>query len=109
MAMVKIYQRDIIKDTVKNWETIDPHPISKWHIKVAQRLAKIDPETISVEEFNKLFDNKKRYDLECRECGETVPVLIRLGDEDPVDPYDGTVVHICEKCLDQAKAILQEK
>jgi hypothetical protein len=63
-------------------------------------LCKLDPETATPEDVEKIVGNKSWAELSrCHECGGYFEEVVEIGE--PPD-YESSTAHICKKCLRKA-------
>lgn len=71
---------------------------------ITQRLAALgawpEPEAV-----NAVIGNDSWTECTCNECGESVPLVVRLGE--PPD-YESSTADVCERCLSAALARIEE-
>lgn len=96
--MKLINTRSMIRDEIALCRDILARPINPPYGRDIHSIAKLDPETASVEDIQAtkhVFPGTKA----CGECGQQSAVLVQLG-QDPDD--EGAIATVCLPCLQKA-------
>lgn len=70
-----------------------------------RRLGEINVDTCAPEDIDVIIGNKSWTRLECEVCGETVEVVVRVGEE---PDCDSRWVDLCAACLTKAALMLSK-
>jgi hypothetical protein len=112
--MSVIYRRDVIRDVLRRYTDqyanyADDYMIGDSRTRQAvgdtkKALAALNLDTCSVSDVDAAMNGTTGWaDLNCDECGESVPILVRIGQE---PDYEARWWDVCESCLRKSLALL---
>jgi hypothetical protein len=106
--MKLITQRNLIKEVAQRWKQhYYCNNKNEWAQysgmnntkNVYDSLVKLDFNTCSVNEVNKIVGNNMWTEITCDECEKKVSAVVQVGEE---ENHDTRTANLCFKCLDKA-------
>lgn len=101
MKPVLITQRDLIRGLPEKWRRQYPDGGYYGRKDVQGKLDALNCETATVEDVAAIIGNTSWTDIHCDACDESVPWIVRVGQE---PDYESATAHLCGKCLADACA-----
>lgn len=104
-----ITTRDIIRKVVETWDAhygrypSDSQFGLKFHA-IGRRLHKLNLETATHEDVERIIGNRSWTTQQCRECQAFCDTLIQLGD---VPDYESATTELCLPCLEKAYHLMR--
>ncbi len=104
---VLITQRMVIRELAKRWRKQYPNGGYHDFKHVQGELDKLDLETVSAQEVNRLIGNDSWTSLTCDACDKEVLAVVQVGQE---PDYESRTASLCAECLGRAVGamIIQE-
>ena len=95
--------RDLIRSVARRWYgTYHPERTERWSLlgiepeKKYESLSAMDVETATAEDVADIVGNDSWTNLQCDECGESVTMVVQLGQE---PDYESNTANVCIRCL----------
>lgn len=103
-------ERQIIKDCFNHLKGRTENFTKNLSESQKETYLKIDPETITIEEFNKINKVGMAPEMRCRECSTRITEGVLIGKDLCINFfYRDNIVFLCKDCIDKAKSLLGGK
>ena len=102
--MTVITERQLIRHVAKAWATQYAGSADTEKQEIGRHLAALNGKTASADQVAQIIGNRSWTQLRCDECGQMVPWVVQVGEE---DDYESRTATLCRACVRQAAKLIR--